>query len=367
MKEAAAPFIAAKSAASTGEAATVAGDLLAWYDRHRRTLPWRAAPRLRADPYHVWLSEIMLQQTTVATVGPYFGAFLERWPNVADLAAAELDHVLQQWAGLGYYARARNLHRAAQIVAGEQGGRFPETVDALQKLPGIGAYTAAAIAAIAYDIPAAVMDGNIERVVSRLFRIATPLPKAKNALRALAGQLTPTLRAGDYAQAMMDLGASLCTPRKPACALCPLTAHCAARAAGEAELYPVKVAKKERPTRFGVAFWVMRGDGSILLRRRPETGLLGGMIEVPSTAFGAAPVDDEAVRRLAPLPVPWRRLEGTVRHTFTHFHLELSVWVASVPFGEPELGIWWPLDRIEEQALPTLYRKVVRHVLAAPR
>jgi A/G-specific adenine glycosylase len=340
---------------------------LTWYDRHRRTLAWRAGPGERADPYRVWLSEIMLQQTTVATVGPYFRAFLERWPSVTGLAAAELDHVLQQWAGLGYYARARNLHRAAQVVAGEHGGRFPETVEALQALPGVGAYTAAAIAAIAFDVPAAVMDGNIERVVSRLFRIATPLPKAKPELRALAGLLTPQERAGDYAQAMMDLGASLCSPRKPACTLCPLMAHCAARAAGEADLYPRKAEKKERPTRYGIAFWAMRGDGNVLLRRRPEKGLLGGMIEVPSSDFLDAPIGDEAARKLAPLPAPWRAVKGVVRHTFTHFHLELTVWVASVRLGDPRLGIWWPLDRIEEQALPTLYRKVVRHALSAAR
>jgi len=345
----------------------VARDLLVWYDRHRRRLPWRAAPGETADPYRVWLSEIMLQQTTVQAVAPYFEAFLARWPSVADLAAADLDAVLQQWAGLGYYARARNLHRAARHVMDRHDGRFPNDSAALMDLPGVGIYTAAAIAAIAFDRPEAVMDGNIERVLARLFRVATPLPKAKAELRRRAAELTPPQRPGDYAQGLMDLGASLCTPRKPACALCPLTSHCAARAAGDAELYPVKAPKPERPTRYGIAFWAMRGDGAVLLRKRPESGLLGGMVEVPSTDFLMSPIASEAARRLAPLAAPWRPLTGLVRHTFTHFHLELAVWAASVRLGDPKLGLWWPLDRIEEQALPSLYRKVVRHALGAAR
>jgi A/G-specific adenine glycosylase len=354
--------------ASLGTApGAVQRDLLVWYDRHRRRLPWRAAPGETPDPYHVWLSEIMLQQTTVQAVAPYFAAFLARWPTIADLAAADLDAVLQQWAGLGYYARARNLHRAARAVVERHGGGFPQAAEDLRALPGVGIYTAAAIASIAFDRPEAVMDGNIERVLARLFRVATPLPKAKAELRRHAAILTPAVRPGDHAQALMDLGASLCTPRKPACALCPLTDHCAARAAGDAELYPVKAAKPERPIRYGIAFWAMRGDGAVLLRKRPETGLLGGMVEVPSTDFVAGPIAAEAARRLAPLPAPWRPLQGLVRHTFTHFHLELAVWAASVRLGDPKLGIWWPLDRIEEQALPSLYRKVVRLALGAAR
>jgi A/G-specific adenine glycosylase len=337
--------------------------LLAWYDRHRRRLPWRALPGQPIDPYVVWLSEIMLQQTTTVTVKPYFDAFLARWPSVAALAAAPLDDVLRAWAGLGYYARARNLHACAQVVVARHGGRFPDTEAALRALPGIGAYTAAAIAAIAFDRPAAVMDGNIERVLARLFTVAAPLPDAKPALRGHAAALTPAARPGDYAQAMMDLGATLCTPRKPACALCPLSALCAARRAGNPEDYPAKGAKPDRPLKRGVAFWAMRADGAVLLRRRPDKGLLGGMIEVPSTAWTEQPVDLAEARAAAPLAAPWRVLDGVVNHGFTHFQLELTVMAAAVRRGDPELGIWCPLDRIGEQALPTLFRKVVRHAL----
>jgi A/G-specific adenine glycosylase len=340
-----------------------AGRLLAWYDRHRRRLPWRALPDAPVDPYAVWLSEIMLQQTTTVTVGPYFEEFLARWPSVADLAAAPLDDVLRVWAGLGYYARARNLHACARAVVAEHGGRFPDTEDGLRRLPGIGAYTAAAVAAIAFDRPAAVMDGNIERVLARLFAIATPLPDAKPELRRRATVLTPVDRPGDYAQAMMDLGATLCTPRKPACALCPLTELCATRRAGNPEDYPARRAKPERPLRRGVAFWTLRADGAVLLRRRPDKGLLGGMIEVPSTAWIAAPIDLAAARAAAPVAAPWRVLDGQVSHGFTHFQLELTVLAATVQRGDPELGIWCPLDRVGEQALPTLFRKVVRHAL----
>jgi A/G-specific adenine glycosylase len=337
--------------------------LLAWYDRHRRRLPWRALPGEAADPYRVWLSEIMLQQTTVVTVGPYFERFLERWPTVRALAASPLDDVLQVWAGLGYYARARNLHACAQAVVSEHGGRFPDSEAGLRALPGIGAYTAAAVAAIAFDRQAGVMDGNIERVLTRLHAIADPLPAIKPALRQLATDLTPAARPGDYAQAMMDLGATLCTPRKPACSLCPLTEACAARRAGNQEDYPAKQAKPERPLRRGVVFWTMRGDGAVLLRRRPEKGLLGGMIEVPSTDWTVAPVDLASARGAAPIAAPWRVLDGLVTHGFTHFQLELTVMAAKVRLGDPKLGIWCPLDRIGEQALPTLFRKVVRHAL----
>ncbi|HVO17494.1 MAG TPA: A/G-specific adenine glycosylase, partial [Alphaproteobacteria bacterium] len=250
-----------------------AAALLAWYDRHRRRLPWRAGPGERPDPYRVWLSEIMLQQTTVATVGPYFTAFLERWPDVARLAAAPLDDVLHAWQGLGYYARARNLHRCAAVVARDHGGRFPDTEDALRALPGVGAYTAAAIAAIAFDRPAVVVDGNVERVVARLHAVDAPLPAAKPELRRLAAALTPDARPGDFAQAMMDLGATLCTPRAPRCVLCPLMAGCAARTRGIAEELPRRTAKPEKPTRRGVAFFAVDADGAVLLRRRDESGL----------------------------------------------------------------------------------------------
>ena len=337
--------------------------MLAWYDRHRRRLPWRALPGRPVDPYVVWLSEIMLQQTTTVTVGPYFEAFLARWPTVQDLAAAPLDDVLREWAGLGYYARARNLHACARAVVSEHGGRFPDTEAGLRALPGIGAYTAAALAAIAFDRPAAVLDGNIERVLTRLYALDQPLPEAKPRLRELAGRLTPTARPGDYAQAMMDLGATLCTPRKPACALCPVMRGCAARQAGNPEDYPVKRAKPDRPLKRGVVFWALRADGAVLLRRRPDKGLLGGMIEVPSTDWSAAPIDLDVARAAAPLAARWRVLDGLVQHGFTHFQLELTVMAAKVRLGDPKLGIWCPLDRIGEQALPTLFRKVVRHAL----
>jgi A/G-specific adenine glycosylase len=337
--------------------------LLDWYDRHRRRMAWRALPGERADPYRVWLSEIMLQQTTVVTVASYFADFVARWPTVQDLAAAPLDDVLVAWAGLGYYARARNLHKAAKAVVERFGGVFPSDEETLRSLPGVGVYTAAAIAAIAFDRPAAVMDGNIERVLSRLFRVATTLPQAKAELRVLAAQLTPQSRPGDYAQAMMDLGASLCSPRKPACAICPFRALCAAAKAGDAETYPVKKPKAEKPTRRGVAFWVMRGDGSVLLRRRPERGLLGGMVEVPGSVWVEGALDLATARAQAPLIAPWRVLDGIVRHTFTHFQLELTVLAANVRLGDAKLGIWTPPDRIGEYALPTLFTKVVRHAL----
>ena len=260
--------------------------LLAWYDRHARKLPWRVGPKERArgvqpDPYRVWLSEIMLQQTTVAAVKPYFDAFIARWPDVAALATAPREEVMKTWAGLGYYARARNLHACAEAVMRDHGGRFPETAAGLKALPGIGEYTAAAVAAIAFDEPVAVVDGNIERVIARLFAIDTPLPAAKKEIRARQQEMTPQARAGDYAQAMMDLGAAICTPKRPACALCPLVEACVAHARGEEETYPVKAEKAVRPTRHGLAFVAIRADGAVLLRRRPDKGLLGGMAEVP--------------------------------------------------------------------------------------
>ena len=307
-----------------------AAALLAWYDRHRRVLPWRAGPGERPDPYRVWLSEIMLQQTTVATVGPYFRAFLERWPDVASLAAAPLDDVLHAWQGLGYYARARNLHKCAIAVARDHGGRFPDDEAALRALPGIGAYTAAAIAAIAFDRPAVVVDGNVERVVARLYAVETPLPAAKPELRRLAGDLTPDERPGDFAQAMMDLGATICTPRAPRCVLCPLMAGCRARARGIAEELPRRTAKPEKPTRRGVAFFAVDAAGAVLLRRRAEQGLLGGMMEVPSTDWRAEAWPMDEALRAAPLAADWRALPGTVRHTFTHFHLELTVLAARI-------------------------------------
>ena len=344
----------------------IAAAVLAWYDRHRRTLAWRAPPGERADPYHVWLSEIMLQQTTVPTVGRYFRDFVARWPTVDALAAADLDTVLTAWAGLGYYARARNLHRCAQAVVAHHDGRFPDDEAALRALPGIGDYTAAAIAAIAFDRPATVVDGNVERVVARLFAVSEPLPKAKPTLRALAGPLTPPDRAGDYAQAMMDLGATVCVPRKPKCILCPLADRCEARRLGVAESLPAKAAKPERPTRRAVAFWATDGNGAVLLRRRPENGLLGGMMEVPSSEWRPSPTMPSLRETLAAAPAPadWRLLPGLVRHTFTHFHLELAVAVAAIPRAAAITGLWAPVEALGDYALPTVMHKVARHALS---
>lgn len=345
---------------------TAARQLLVWYDRHRRRMPWRAAPGHQPDPYHVWLSEIMLQQTTVATVGPYFEKFVARWPSVAALAAADLDEVLQAWAGLGYYARARNMHKCAGVVAGELDGRFPDTEAALKELPGIGPYTAAAVAAIAFDRPAAVMDGNVERVMARLQAVTEPLPDCKPALYGHAAALTPNERPGDYAQAVMDLGATVCTPRKPKCMLCPWSERCAGK--DIAETLPAKRPKPKRPTRRGTAFWITDPDGAVLLRRRPEKGLLGGMMEVPSTDWieGDLP-ESGAVTRAAPLALSgWREVPGMVRHTFTHFHLELTVIAGRADGAEPPPACLWCLpDALGDQALPTVMRKVVRLAMTA--
>ncbi len=339
--------------------------LLAWYDRHRRRLPWRAKAGETADPYHVWLSEIMLQQTTVPAVKPYYETFLKRWPTVVDLAEADIHDVMAAWAGLGYYARARNLHKCAAIVTERHGGRFPDTEEALRELPGIGRYTAAAIAAIAFDRKATILDGNVERVVSRLHRLQTPLPKAKAELWVLAEQLTPKGRAGDYAQAIMDLGATICTPQKPACSLCPWHSTCAAFTAGDQERYPRKAPKAERPQRYGVAFWIMNDRGEVALRRRPPSGLLGGMLEPPGSEWGEAPLTQAAALRKAPLSAEWRWSEGVVRHVFTHFALELRVAIANVKDRPLKDTIWIPIDQLGTAALPSLMRKVAKLGLAA--
>jgi len=350
------------------DTAPIAPQLLRWYDRHRRTLPWRAKPGEAPDPYRVWLSEIMLQQTTVATVGAYFDRFVARFPSVGALANATLEDVLHAWQGLGYYARARNLHACARAVMTVHGGAFPDTVEGLRELPGIGAYTAAAIAAIAFDRKAAAVDGNVERVVARLFAVETPLPGAKAELRRLAETLVPDRRAGDFAQALMDLGATVCTPRAPKCILCPLQALCRGRALGLAEVLPRRRARAARPTRRGIAFWAVRPDGSVLLRRRPEQGLLGGMIEVPSTEWRESAISEAEAQKEAPVRASWVRLPGTVRHTFTHFHLELAVLAGETDAkAKTSAGYWVPLDRLSEQALPTVMKKVVNHALGVAR
>lgn len=335
-------------------------DLLAWYDRHRRVLPWRALPGVVSDPYAVWLSEIMLQQTTVVAVAPYYAKFLARWPTVEALAAAPLDDILKMWAGLGYYARARNLHACARAVVEQHGGRFPATLDELQTLPGIGGYTSAAIAAIAFDEPAVPVDGNVERVVTRLFALDEELPGAKPAIKALAVSIAPAQRHGDFAQALMDLGATICTPKKPACVLCPWQEPCIARQQGTQEMFPRKAPKREGKQRRGAAFVVLRGD-ELLVRTRPAKGLLGGMTEVPTTEWSATFNDDEALS-FAPLKAEWRRRGERVTHVFTHFPLELVVYVARVTARSkaPKGMRFIPAQEVAGEAFPNVMRKVLR-------
>ena len=358
--------LAVKRGAKKADGAVDPALLLAWYDRHRRVLPWRARKGERADPYRVWLSEIMLQQTTVKAVAPYYARFLERFPTVTRLAAAPLDEVLSLWAGLGYYARARNLHACARAVAARHGGEFPGTEEELLTLPGIGAYTAAAIAAIAFDRRASPVDGNIERVIARLFTVEEELPGAKPRIRALAGQLTPARRAGDFAQAMMDLGATICTPKKPACVLCPWRAPCAARARGDQESFPRKAEKKTGVLRRGAAFVVLRTDDHILLRTRPEKGLLGGMTEVPTTEW-SKDFDGSSAASAPFANATWRRIPGHVDHVFTHFPLQLIVHAANVSKSTraPDGTRWVSVDALAAQALTNVMRKVIAHALGS--
>ena len=338
----------------------IADTLLLWYDSAARSLPWRIAPvdRLAGvmpDPYRVWLSEIMLQQTTVAAVTGYFNRFTTRWPDVFALAAAEDDAVMAEWAGLGYYARARNLLACARIIAAS-GGQFPEDEASLQKLPGIGPYTAAAIAAIAFDRPAVVMDGNVERVMARLHAVETPLPAAKPELKAHAAAATPCHRPGDHAQAVMDLGATICTPRAPSCMICPLHALCAARRADRATDFPVKAPRIAKPTRYGHAYLLRDGDGAIWLERRPDRGLLGGMMGFPGTDWRETPPDPAP-----PLAAPWIRVDAPVRHVFTHFRLELTVWAAQLNAQTAApIGRFVPAAEFAISGLPTVMRKVFR-------
>jgi A/G-specific adenine glycosylase len=348
----------------------IAPMLLGWYDRERRELPWRFAPGERADPYRVWLSEIMLQQTTVKTVIPYFQKFLMRWPTIAALAKAELDEVLAAWAGLGYYSRARNLYACAKAVVEKHGGRFPSAEKALLELPGIGPYTAAAIASIAFGERATPVDGNVERVVARLFAVREPMPLAKPALRSLAATLTPLTRTGDFAQAMMDLGATICTPKSPSCLMCPLKADCTARQLGIEGRLPARTPKGERPARFGIAFIALREDGAVLLRRRPDNGLLGGMLEVPSTDWVDMLPPAKDAMRIMPVKADWWKVPSTVRHVFTHFELELVCYRAVVPldvsltfWADSPRCSWAPRRELEHLALPSLMRKVIAHGL----
>ncbi|MEP7031236.1 MAG: A/G-specific adenine glycosylase [Pseudolabrys sp.] len=339
-------------------------DLLAWYDRHRRAMPWRAPKGASADPYAVWLSEIMLQQTTVKTVGPYFVKFLTRWPAVQALAKAKLDDVLRAWAGLGYYARARNLHACARAVVERHGGIFPADIEALRALPGIGDYTAAAVGSIAFGLPAVPVDGNVERVVSRLFAVEEALPAAKAAIKLLATSLLPPARSGDFAQSLMDLGATICSPKNPACVLCPWNENCVARARGDQETFPRKALKREGKLRRGAAFVALRADGRILLRQRPEKGLLGAMTEVPGSEW-AHDFDLKTALHAAPLRAKWRKLTGVVSHVFTHFPLQLTVFVAQLPraTAAPKGARWAKVATLQDEALPNVMRKVIARAL----
>lgn len=330
--------------------------LLAWYDLHARQMPWRISPQDRAaglapDPYRIWLSEVMLQQTTVATVKDYFVKFTGLWPTVSELAAAKDADVMAAWAGLGYYARARNLLKCARTVANEHGGQFPNDPDGLQALPGIGPYTSAAISAIAYDLPETVLDGNVERVMSRLHSVETPLPTAKPELMEHAQALTPQKRAGDYAQAVMDLGATICTPKSPACGICPWRDPCSGRASGIAPELPRKLPKKTKPTRRGIAYVLRNTRGDWLLETRPESGLLGGMLGWPGSDWNDDPSPSP------PTQAVWKPAGMEVRHTFTHFHLILDVMTASADI-EPKTGEFVPHHDFRPSDLPTVMRKV---------
>ncbi len=340
--------------------------LLAWYDRHHRVLPWRVTPAeqargARPDPYRVWLSEIMLQQTTVEAVKSYFTAFVARWPTVEAMAAASEDDILRAWAGLGYYSRARNLKKCADLVAARAEG-FPASAAALKELPGIGDYTSAAIAAIAFDQPAAVVDGNVERVVTRLYAIDAPLPAAKPRIKELTAAMTPAERPGDFAQAMMDLGSMICTPRRPACALCPLNEGCEALARHDPERFPVKAPKAQKPVRVGAAFVAVAQDGSVLLRKRKGEGLLAGMSEPPGSGWTAR-LDGDDSAAAAPFPAAWTPC-GAIGHVFTHFELRLTVYRAeNVPKSAALDGWWSAPEELAGEALPTVMKKAIAAAL----
>jgi A/G-specific adenine glycosylase len=341
----------------------ISQSLLAWYDRHARHLPWRQQQGKRPDPYRIWLSEIMLQQTTVSTVIAYFKKFIVLWPRIDDLAKASLEEVLTAWAGLGYYARARNLHKTALLIA-EQGAWFPDNEQALRLLPGIGDYTAAAISAIAFGKKALVMDGNIERITARFFVCDKPLPAAKSSLKAHLQSIMPASHFGDFAQAMMDLGAMICTPKNPKCSLCPWQSHCQAYQSDSVLNFPVKIPKKKNKSRYGTVFWLENHSGDLWVRRRPEKGLLGGMIEIPTSKWED---DSETCADLSALPedfakIDWQKIPGLINHHFTHFDLNLTIKKARINIKEFEQGFWCPRNDLQKQAFPTLMQKVIRHV-----
>jgi A/G-specific adenine glycosylase len=349
------------------KAAGLQAALLSWFDRHRRVLPWRARRGQRPDPYHVWLSEIMLQQTTVVTVGPYFEKFLKKWPTVQKLAAASQDDVLTAWAGLGYYARARNLHKCAKVVAAEHNGRFPDTVEALRALPGIGPYTAGAVASIAFDVPAVAVDGNVERVVSRFFAIEAPLPLSKETIRAKAAELAEgVVRPGDFTQAFMELGATICTPRNPKCGQCPWREDCRGRIKGIAEDLPRKMPKAAKPIRYGKVYWLTDGKGRFLIHKRGGQGLYEGMFQLPTTDW----IEDRSAADKLPQPfekqVKTQPLKETVRHSLTHFDLVLEIYAGALPStGKTALkslsaALWIYPENIGDYGLPTLMKKAIR-------
>jgi A/G-specific adenine glycosylase len=335
--------------------------LLEWYDAYARALPWRMTGGKRADPYRVWLSEIMLQQTVVKTVIPYFETFVARFPTIDDLARAERDEVLRLWAGLGYYSRARNLHACAQKIVSEHQSQFPKSIEALKKLPGIGAYTAGAIASIAFNQKEAAIDGNVERVITRLYALDRPVTELKDVIRKKVEALIPEDRPGDFAQAMMDLGATICIPKAPRCSLCPIMKNCAAFKAGEPTLYPVRQVKKAKPHRYGAAFILKRMDGAVLLEDRPDQGLLGGMTGVPTSPWQELELEEDVILNSAPVKGRWQKLEGVVTHVFTHFHLTLSVYHADAPktMKIKSSHRWSSSNGPEGEALPTVFRKVI--------
>lgn len=339
--------------------------LLDWYDKHHRVLPWRISPKeasqgIKPDPYKIWLSEVMLQQTTVEAVKAYFTKFIQKWPTVEDLAAASLDDVLKAWAGLGYYSRARNLKACADKVVNDFSGIFPSDIVSLKKLPGIGDYTSAAIAAIAFNQNEAVVDGNIERIISRLFCIAMPLPAAKPLIREKMALISPSNRPGDFAQAMMDLGASLCSPKRPSCFICPINQNCQALSQDDPELYPVKAPKKDKPIRQGAAFILLSKKGNIFLQKRQEKGLLAQMSEVPNYFAPDAAKHDLSQ---APIKADWQYC-GEATHIFTHFRLEMSVYIANnIVEHDFNTGWWVAIDDLHGEALPTVMKKIITTAL----
>lgn len=342
--------------------ATFSQDLLTWYDTNKRSLPWRATEKQVPNPYHVWLSEIMLQQTTVPAVIKYFNAFTNRWPTVKDLAKAPEEDILAAWAGLGYYARARNLIKTAHMVAKEFDGHFPKEQSALKALPGIGDYTSAAISAIAFDRYALVIDSNVERVISRIATIETPLPKAKKDIQSILETVTPRQRCGDFAQAFMDLGSAICSPKAPKCSQCPLQTHCKAYAQNTMERYPIKLAKKDRPTRRAIAFWCV-AEGHVMLERRPEKGLLGNMLGVPGHTWLEQSME-EALKQPAPFDGNWQQVDGIIKHTFTHFHLEVILLKTTLSNRPASNHLWVPLEDVLTIGLPTVFKKMAQHAFA---